>query len=117
MVYAFAKTDEGMNELLEYDEFEDDALNDIIQALAAARIGTKSTINESRVERFYGISTRGLLPVPLEYGKTVTERLAGGGKINMQNMGRVKGISKRTPPKSLIMTPKALRSWSNARRT
>lgn len=77
MVYAFAKTDEGMNELLEYDEFEDDALNDIIQALAAARIGTKSTINESRVERFYGISTRGLLPVPLEYGKTVTERLAG----------------------------------------
>lgn len=105
MVYAFAKTDEGMNELLEYDEFEDDALNDIIQALAAARIGTKSTINESRVERFYGISTRGLLPVPLEYGKTLTERLAGGGKINMQNMGRVKGISKRTPPKTLIMTP------------
>lgn len=105
MVYAFAKTDEGMTNLLEYDEFEDERYNDIIQTLAAARLGVKSTINESRVERLYGISTRGYLPVPLEFGKTLTSRLAGGGKINMQNMGQIKGVTKRTPPKSLIMTP------------
>lgn len=104
-VFAFAKTDEGMTELLEFDQSEDEEFNDIIQALAAARLGSKSTINESRVMRLHGVSTRGLLPVSLEYGKTLTERLAGGGRLNMQNMGQVKGITKKTPPKSLIVTP------------
>lgn len=69
-VFAFAKTDEAMVELLE-DEDPD------VQALAAARLGVKSTIAESRLQRFLGISTRGPLPVPLTYGKTHTDRAAG----------------------------------------
>lgn len=85
MVYAFAKTDEAMTDLLE-DEDEE------VQALAAARLGVKSTIAESRLERLVGISTRGLLPVPLVFGRTHTHRLAGGGKINLQNMNRVAGV-------------------------
>ncbi len=79
--YAFAKTDEGMTALLEHDDPD-------VQAAAAARVGVKTTIGESRVARFIGIAGRGALPVPLVYGKTHTHRVAGGGKINMQNMGR-----------------------------
>lgn len=77
MVYAFAKTDEGMEALLDFeDESDPDGAEDI-QALAAARLGVKSTLAESRVGRFIGIAERGLLPVPLAYGKTHTDRLAG----------------------------------------
>lgn len=104
-VYAFSKTDEGMTHLLEYDEGEDDATNEAVQALAAARLGSKSTIAESRVDRLLGISQRGALPVPLEYGKTLTHRLSGGGKINLQNLNQLKPIIKRTPNGALIMTP------------
>lgn len=104
-VYAFSKTDEGMQMLLEYDEAEDDGVNDAVQALAAARLGSKSTIAESRVARFLGIGLRGALPVPLEYGKTLTGRLSGGGKLNCQNLSQSKSVTKRTPPGSLIVTP------------
>lgn len=108
-VYAFSKTDEGMTHLLEYDEGEDDATNEAVQALAAARLGSKSTIAESRVDRLLGISQRGRLPVPLEYGKTLTHRLSGGGKINLQNLNQLKGITKKTPNGALVMTPSG---WS-----
>lgn len=104
-VYAFAKTDEGMTNLLEYDECEDESFNEAVQALAAARLGTKSTQAESRVQRLHGISMRGPLTVPLEYGKTLTDRLAGGGKLNLQNLNQTKPITKKTPNGALIMTP------------
>ena len=104
-VYAFAKTDEGMTNLLEYDEDADEGVNLAVQALAAARLGTKSTQAEGRVTRLHGISTRGALTVPLEYGKTLTDRLAGGGKINLQNLNQLKQITKKTINGSLIMTP------------
>ena len=103
MVYAFAKTDEAMTNLQEYEE-QDEETNLAVQALTTARLGTKSTIAESRVARFHGISMRGPLTVPLEYGKTLTHRLAGGGKINMQNMNQIKPITPRTPNGALIMT-------------
>src|ERR1700712_436771 len=77
MVYAFAKTDEGMEALLDFEDESDPEGAEDIQALAAARLSVKSTLAESRVERFRGIASRGLLPVPLSYGKTHTDRLAG----------------------------------------
>jgi len=104
-VYAFAKTDASMVELTEYEAGENEATNLAVQALAAARLGTKSTQAESRVARLHGISVRGALTVPLEYGKTLTGRLAGGGKLNLQNLNQIKGINKKTPNGSLIMTP------------
>lgn len=105
LVYAFAKTDEGMTALTEYEDGEDEDTNLAVQALATARLGTKSTQAEGRVQRLHGISVRGPLTVPLEYGKTLTDRLAGGGKINLQNLNQLKPITKRTPNGSLIMTP------------
>ena len=104
LVYAFAKTDAPMVELAEYD-LADEGTNLAVQTLATARLGTKSTQAEGRVQRLHGISVRGPLTVPLEYGKTLTDRLAGGGKINLQNLNQLKPITKRTPNGSLVMTP------------
>jgi DNA polymerase len=79
--WAFAKTDEGFKALLEHED-------EVIQALASARLGIKSTIEETRTERFISISDRGLLPIPLRYYAAHTGRWGGDDKINMQNLGR-----------------------------
>ena len=77
--YAFAKTDDGLKELLEHG-------NPDIQALVSARLGVKSTLEETRTERFIGISGRGPLPVPLRYCGAHTKRWSGDEKLNMQNL-------------------------------
>jgi DNA polymerase len=79
--YAFAKTDEGLKALLEHE-------SPIIQALVAARLGTKSTLAESRVQRFIGIAQRGAIPVPLRYYAAHTGRWGGDDKINLHNLPR-----------------------------
>ena len=58
--YAFAKTDEGFKALQEHPSID-------VQALVAARLGNKSTIEETRTQRFIDISRRGLLPAPVRY--------------------------------------------------
>jgi DNA polymerase I-like protein with 3'-5' exonuclease and polymerase domains len=80
--YAFAKTDEEFKALLEHE-------NPYVQALAAARIGNKSTIEETRTENFIRIANRGKLPVPLKYsGAVVSHRWSGVDGINLQNLPR-----------------------------
>ena len=76
---AFAKTDEAFKALLEHDD-------DQVQALVAARLGTKSTLEETRTQRFIDISKRGLLPVPVRYYAAHTGRWGGDDKINLQNL-------------------------------
>lgn len=98
-VYAFAKTDEAMQDMAADDDDEE------LQAIVAARLGAKSTQAESRMERLVGIAHRGPLPVPLVYGKTHTHRAAGGGKINLQNLPRVKGVGDEVRIGTLIHTP------------
>ena len=77
--YAFAKTDEAFQALAEHDDLR-------VQAVVAARLGVKTTIEESRTERFIGIGKRGLLPVPLKYYAAHTGRWGGSDKLNMQNL-------------------------------
>jgi DNA polymerase I-like protein with 3'-5' exonuclease and polymerase domains len=77
--YAFAKSDEGFKALLEHD-------NDKVQALVAARLGTKSTLEETRTKRFIDIASRGKLPVPVRYYAAHTGRWGGDDKINLQNL-------------------------------
>ena len=79
--WAFAKTDEGFKALLEHPM-------DGVQLLAAARLGVKSTLEETRTQRFIEIADRGLLPIPLRYYAAHTGRWGGDDKINMQNLGR-----------------------------
>jgi DNA polymerase len=79
--WAFAKTDEGFKALLEHE-------NNGVQLLASARLGIKSTIEETRTERFIEIAGRGLLPIPLRYYAAHTGRWGGDDKINLQNLPR-----------------------------
>jgi DNA polymerase len=54
--------------------------------LVNARLGTKSTLEETRTERFIGIANRGKLPVPIKYYAAHTGRFGGEDKINLQNL-------------------------------
>jgi len=85
--YAFSKTDEAFKELLEHP-------NPQVQTLVAARLGTKSTIEETRTERFLGIAERGSLPVPLRYYAAHTGRWGGDDKLNLQNLQRTSPLKK-----------------------
>jgi len=85
--YAFAKSDE---EFLALQEHPDPR----VQALVAARLGVKSTIEETRTERFLGIAARGTLPVPLLYYGAHTGRWSGSDKLNMQNLPRTSPLKK-----------------------
>lgn len=77
--YAFAKSDEGLKALLDHED-------ERVQAVVAARLGTKSTLEETRTERFIGIAKRGPLPVPLRYYAAHTGRWGGTDKLNLQNL-------------------------------
>jgi DNA polymerase len=77
--YAFAKTDEEFKSLLEHPD-------PTVQALVSARLGNKTTLEETRTERFMGIASRGKLPVPIKYYAAHTGRWGGDDKINLQNL-------------------------------
>ena len=77
--YAFAKNDEAFKALAEYPD-------ERVQALVAARLGNKSTLEETRTQRFIEIASRGALPVPIRYYAAHTGRFGGDDKINMQNL-------------------------------
>ena len=83
--YAFAKTDEEFKALLEHE-------NSDVQALVSARLGVKSTIEETRTERFINIAMRGTLPIPLRYYAAHTGRWGGDDKVNMQNLPRTSAL-------------------------
>ena len=76
---ALAKNDEEFKALAEHEDAR-------VQALVAARLGTKSTLEETRTQRFIDISERGNLPVPVRYYAAHTGRWGGDDKINLQNL-------------------------------
>jgi hypothetical protein len=87
---ALAKNDREFKELC---EDHDQPLE--IQALLAARLGAKSTIEETRTQSFLklvGINWRDLgehwMPVPLKYFGAHTGRFSGDGGYNFQNIKR-----------------------------
>jgi len=95
-VPAFAKTDAFMEELQNH-------FDPRVQALACARLGIKSTIEETRTEKLIAIGalnwqfyrdgnprvySGGEMPVPLRYAGAHTHRLSGDWRLNMQNMPR-----------------------------
>lgn len=90
--YAFSKTDEDFTALLEHENPE-------VQMLVAARLGAKSTIEQTRTERFIQISARGPMPVPLRYYAAHTGRWGGDDKLNLQNLPR------NSPLKDSILAP------------
>lgn len=77
--YALAKNDEEFKALSEHPDVR-------VQSLVAARLGTKSTLEETRTERFIEIAKRGLMPVPLKYYAAHTGRWGGSDSLNLQNL-------------------------------
>lgn len=90
--FAFAKSDEAFKALLEHED-------DRVQAVVAARLGVKSTLEESRTEKFIGIhEAGGALPVPLKYYGAITGRWSAIDGINLQNLPRASKLKKAIIP-------------------
>ena len=99
---ALAKSDEEFKALASHPKPE-------VQALVAARLGVKSTLEETRTDRFIGIASRGTLPVPVKYYAAHTGRWGGDDKINLQNLpsrgdnaGKLKMAIKAPPGHTMI---------------
>jgi DNA polymerase len=80
--YCFAKTDKFMKEIVL------DHADDAVRALGEARLGIRSTIEQTRAARLAAMAERGALPVYLAYAGAHTKRWAGGDKVNWQNFKR-----------------------------
>lgn len=117
---AFSKTD-GFMENLQNDP------DPMVAALAMARVGLKSTLEETRSQRLWAVGqlpwsilpdgnprlySGGTMPVPLRFGGAHTHRLSGDWKMNMQNMPTVRGskgksklrLSLKAPPGHTVVT-------------
>lgn len=77
--FAFAKTDQGMKDLLRHP-------SPVVRAITEVRLGVKSTIEEKRTERLVDVAKRGTLPILLNYYGAHTGRFSGGDKLNLQNL-------------------------------
>lgn len=121
---AFSKTDEFMETLLNSPDKD-------VAALAAARIGLKSTLEETRSGTLMRIglldwprmpwetdvmfATRqlayqaghqlGMMPIPLRYGGAHTHRLSGDWRMNMQNMPTVRGSKGKSKLRLSLKAP------------
>jgi DNA polymerase family A len=86
---ALAKGDWAFKELC-----ADDTLPPFVQALLAARVSEKSTLEETRSRNMLALARKkwrhgtGWAPVPLKYSGARTHRLSGDGGSNWQNLTR-----------------------------
>jgi DNA polymerase len=102
VAYAFAKTDEGLKALQE-------STDERVQTIVAARLGNKSTLEETRTQRFIEMAQRGKFPVPLRYYGAHSGRWSGQDLVNLQNLpsrgenaGRIKK-SMLAPPGYVVI--------------
>jgi len=97
--FAFAKTDAEFRALKDHP-------NETVQALVAARMGHKSTLAETRTERFLTLSQFDRFAVPLLYWGARPGRFSGYDKLNCQNLPR-KGALRRAikAPKGYKIVP------------
>jgi DNA polymerase len=97
VAWAFAKTDEAFKALEEHEDGR-------VQAVVAARLGNKTTLEETRTERFIGMAGRGKFPVPLRYYGAHSGRWSGQDSVNLQNLPS-RGVNAGKIKKA-IMAPK-----------
>lgn len=86
--YAFAKSDQAMLDLLNHDEPH-------VRTAVEVRLGTKSSIEETRLRKFIELAQLPRLAMPFLVSGAHTHRLGGSDSINVQNLptGRVEGQS------------------------
>jgi DNA polymerase len=93
--WAFSKGDWNFVRLLRHD-------NPKVRALVEARFAHKSTINETRLDRFLSLTKDNkehILAAPLLYYGAHPGRFSGFDKLNLQNMGR------KAPLRRAIVAP------------
>ena len=98
-IYAFAKTDQAFTTLLDHEEPR-------VRALTAARLGHKSTLEETRAQRLLAIAgVTPSMPVPLKYSGAHTHRFSGDWSINLQNLPRGSELRRalRAPKGKLVV--------------
>jgi DNA polymerase len=95
---ALSKTDAAMLALLDHE-------NERVRWAAEARLGTQSSLLETRAARFMDIAARGNLPVYLKYYGAHSGRWAGGDKVNIQNLNRGSELRKSivAPPGHVLV--------------
>jgi hypothetical protein len=71
VTWAFSKTDLGFKELCESEL-------PFVQALCQARLAAKSSIDETRCEKFLDYASHGFLPMGYKIGGAHTNRMSGG---------------------------------------
>ncbi len=107
MIPALAKNDRAFKEMCEDPDYPLE-----VQALFAARLGVKSTIELTRTKALLRLSQapwgpRGAhwMPVPLRYSGAHTHRLSGDGGFNFQNLRRDSPIRDaiEAPPGHVIL--------------
>jgi DNA polymerase len=82
LIYAFAKTDPAMQELL-------DSPQEDIRFLAETRLSVKSNIIETRAQRYLDCARRGPMPVYIKPYGTHTQRASAGDGMNWMNLTSV----------------------------
>lgn len=100
---ALAKTDDAFVALTEHEDHR-------IAAAARARLSVRSTIVETRLQRFIDVAeaNRGKMPIPLRYyGADTTGRWSGNMSLNMQNMPRVDDRDPANPSNAMRKCLKA----------
>lgn len=92
--YAFSKQDLGFLALETHEDPD-------VQTLFAARVGNKTTLEESRTERMITIANlqwpqeeQRWMPMPLRYSAARTHRLGGDWQLNVQNLPRGSDLRK-----------------------
>ena len=70
MIPAVSKTDTEFLELLEHD-------NELVRTLVETKLGTMSSMEQTRTATFLDIASRGLMPIPLRYASAHTGRYGG----------------------------------------
>lgn len=70
MIPAVSKTDTEFLELLEHDD-------ELVRTLVETKLGTMSSMEQTRTATFLDIASRGLMPIPLRYASAHTGRYGG----------------------------------------
>lgn len=79
MIPAVSKTDIEFLELLEHDD-------ELVRTLVETKLGTMSSMEQTRTATFLDIASRGRMPIPLRYSGTHTHRFSGMDSLNLQNL-------------------------------
>lgn len=95
MIPAVSKTDTEFLDLLEHED-------ELVRTLVETRLGTMSSMEQTRTATFLDIASRGLAPIYLRYAAAHTGRYGGGDGTNYQN------LSKRTKDPVLRRSMRAM---------